>query len=116
MVEVAARVADRLRQPRLLWQARSTQTAKAVFRGAVDDADYFVAEALELGRRAGQGSEAFLFYTEQLLEIRRWQGRLDEHLGQLKPFVGQANWDFGYVVTRYLYEAGDVDGVLETLP
>ena len=113
MVEVAARVADRLRQPRLLWRARLMQTAQAVFRGALDDADYFAAEAFELGRRAGQGSEAFLFYTEQLLEIRRWQGRLDEHLGQLKPFVGQANWDFGYAITRYLYEAGDVDGALQ---
>jgi DNA-binding SARP family transcriptional activator len=113
MVEVAARVADRLRQPRLLWRARLMQTAQAVFRGALDDADYFAAEAVEVGRRAGQGSEAFLFYTEQLLEIRRWQGRLEEHLGQLKPFAGQANWDFGYAITRYLYEAGDVQGALQ---
>ena len=59
--------------------------------------------------RAGD-AEAFLFHTEQLLEIRRWQGRLDEHLGQLRPFAGQADWDFGYAITRYLYEAGDVDG------
>ncbi len=112
MVEVAARVADRLRQPRLLWRARLMQTAQAVFRGALDDAEFFATEALELGRRAGQGSEAFLFHTEQLLEIRRWQGRLDEHLAQLKPFAGQPNWDFGFAITRYLYEAGDVDAAL----
>ena len=66
MVEVAARVADRLRQPRFLWQARLMQTAQAVFRGALDDAEFFADEALELGRRAGQGSDAFVFHTEQL--------------------------------------------------
>ena len=57
MVEVAARVADRLRQPRLLWRARLMQTAQAVFRGALDDADYFAAEAVERTKRNRPGVE-----------------------------------------------------------
>ena len=34
------------------------------------------------------GRDAFLFHTEQHLEIRRWQGRLDEHLDQLQAVRG----------------------------
>jgi hypothetical protein len=109
MVDVAARVASRLDQPRLRWQARLMQAAQAVFRGALADAEYFAEDALELGRRAGQDSDAFVFHTEQILEIRRWQGRLTEHLDQLRPFAGRPGWDFGYTITRYLYEAGDVE-------
>jgi tetratricopeptide (TPR) repeat protein len=112
MVEVATRVADKLRQPRLLWRARLMQTAQAVFRGALDDADFYAEEAFELGRKAGQGSEAFLFHAEQQLEIRRWQGRLDEHIGQLQPFAGQPGIDFGYAITRYLYDAGSTHDAL----
>jgi class 3 adenylate cyclase len=109
MVEVAVRIAGRLQQPRLLWRARLMQTAQAVFRGDLDDAEFYGGEALQLGRRAGQGNDAFLFHTEQQLEIRRWRGRLDEHLGQLRPFAGQPGLDFGAAITRYLFEAGDVE-------
>jgi tetratricopeptide (TPR) repeat protein len=112
MVEAASRVADTLRQPRLLWRARMMQTAQSVFRGALADAERFADEALEHGTRAGQGIDAFLFHTEQRLEIRRWQGRLDEDLGQLRPFAGRAGADFACTITRYLYEAGDVDDAL----
>ncbi|MGH8977642.1 MAG: hypothetical protein ACRDV7_06170, partial [Acidimicrobiia bacterium] len=109
MVDLAARTAGRLRQPRFLWQARLMQTAQAVFRGALDDAAFFADEALELGRRAGQGTDAFVFHSEQTMEIHRWQGRLSEHEEQLRSLAGQREWDFGYALTRYLYEAGDTD-------
>jgi DNA-binding SARP family transcriptional activator len=109
MVDLAARVAGRLRQPRFLWQARLMQTAQAVFRGALDDAAFFADEALELGRRAGQSADAFVFHAEQTMEIHRWQGRLDAHLDELRVLAGQSAWDFGYALTRYLYEAGDVE-------
>ena len=108
MVDLAARVASSLRQPRFLWQARLMQTAQAVFRGALDDAEYFADEALEIGRRSGQGADAFVFHTEQTLEIARWRGGLADQVEQLRPFAGQPAWDFGYSITRYLYEAGAV--------
>ena len=107
MVELAARVAGSLHQPRFLWQARLMQTAQAVFRGSLDDAEFFADEALDLGRRAGQNADAFVFHTEQTFEIERWRGNLAEHIEELRPFAGQPAWDFGYVLTRYLYEAGD---------
>ena len=107
MVELAARVAGSLHQPRFLWQARLMQTAQAVFRGSLDDAEFFADEALDLGRRAGQNADAFVFHTEQTFEIERWRGNLAEHVEELRPFAGQPAWDFGYVLTRYLYEAGD---------
>ena len=109
MVDLAARVASSLGQPRLLWQARLMQTAQAVFRGTLDDATFFADEALELGRRAGQGGDAFVFHAEQMMEIRRWQGRLAEHLEELRPFAGRPDWDFGYAITRYVYEAGETE-------
>ena len=108
MVDLAARVASSLRQPRFLWQARLMQTAQAVFRGALDDAEFFADEALEIGRRSGQGADAFVFHTEQTLEIARWRGGLADQVEQLRPFAGQPAWDFGYSITRYLYEAGAV--------
>jgi tetratricopeptide (TPR) repeat protein len=109
MVDLAARAASRLRQPRFLWQARLMQAAQAVFRGALDDAAFFADEALTLGRRAGQGADAFVFHSEQTMEIHRWQGRLSEHEEQLRSLAGQREWDFGYALTRYLYEAGDTE-------
>jgi DNA-binding SARP family transcriptional activator/class 3 adenylate cyclase len=113
MVELAARVAGRLRQPRFLWQARLMQTAQAVFRGALEDAGFFAREALGLGRRAGQATDAVMFHAEQMLEIHRWQGRLREHLDELMALAGRPGWDLGYALTRYLYEAGETGAALD---
>ena len=107
MVELAARVAGSLHQPRFLWQARLMQTAQAVFRARSTTPSSSPTKRSTWGARAGQNADAFVFHTEQTFEIERWRGNLAEHIEELRPFAGQPAWDFGYVLTRYLYEAGD---------
>ena len=86
-----------LRQPRFLWQARLMQTAQAVFRGALDDAEFFADRGARARAAGGAGRAKRSCSTpSRLLEIARWQGRLDEHVEQLRPFAGQPSWDFGY--------------------
>ena len=108
MEEIATALAADLRQPRLEWQASFMRTARRLFEGELDAAERMAAETLALGRRAGQDGEAFIFYTEQVLEIRRWQGRLGELVGDFRDLAGVEGFDFGYSLTRYLYDAGEV--------
>ena len=90
MVELAARVAGSLRQPRFLWQARLMQTAQAVFRGSLDDAEFFADEALDLGRRAGQGARCVRVPHRADARDRTVAGpELAEHVEELRPFAGQ---------------------------
>ncbi|MDQ1465741.1 MAG: hypothetical protein QOH10_156, partial [Actinomycetota bacterium] len=77
MVEVASGLAAELRQPTMLWQASFMRTSRSILRGELEDAELGAAETLALGERANQQLEAFIFYNEQMLEIRRWQDRLD---------------------------------------
>ena len=107
MVELASRTAVELRQPTLLWQASSMGTSRLILRGDLDGAQRLADETLELGRHANREGEALLFYNEQILEIRRWQDRLSEVMGPLREFAGSDNADFGYALTRYLYDAHD---------
>ena len=72
-------------------------------------AEETAAETLTLGRRAGQHGEAFIFYNEQILEIRRWQGRLHELLDIVGTLAGNEAVDFGWSLTRYAYDAGEID-------
>ncbi|MEP6625037.1 MAG: BTAD domain-containing putative transcriptional regulator [Acidimicrobiia bacterium] len=109
MEELATALAAELRQPRLEWQASFMRAARRLYEGDLDRAEQTADETLELGRRAGQHGEAFIFYNEQILEIRRWQARLGELLEVVGSFAGNAAVDFGYSLTRYLYDAGDVD-------
>jgi hypothetical protein len=51
--------------------------------------------------------EAEIFYNEQMLEIRRWQDRLPEIVTPFRELAGSETIDFGYALTRYLYDAGD---------
>ena len=73
MEEVATALAAELRQPRLEWQASFMRAARRLYEGELDRAERTAEQTLELGRRAGQDGEAFIFYNEQILEIRRWQ-------------------------------------------
>ncbi len=71
---VARRVAAELGQSSLRWQVATIEARRATMLGRFDDADRFIAEALELGLSAGQ-PEAPVVYTTQLSVLRRLQGR-----------------------------------------
>ncbi|MCU1430669.1 MAG: ATPase [Actinomycetia bacterium] len=107
MEEIATALAKELRQPRLVWQASFMRTSRLIVEGRLDEAATCASETLELGTRAGQGEEAFIYYTEQVLEIRRWQDRLSELLDVFGGLAGRDDIDFGYSLTRYLYDAGE---------
>jgi DNA-binding SARP family transcriptional activator len=109
MEELAGALAAELRQPRLVWQASFMRTARRLLEGSLDAAEIAATETLELGRLAGQEGEAFIFYNEQLLEIRRWQGRLGELIGDFREVAGSDDFDFGCSLTRYLYDGGEID-------
>jgi DNA-binding SARP family transcriptional activator/tetratricopeptide (TPR) repeat protein len=109
MEEIATALAAELRQPRLEWQASFMRTARRLLEGELDEAERNAGLTLELGRRAGLDGEAFIFYTEQLLEIRRWQRRLGELIEDFRDLAGNDAIDFGYSLTRYLYDSGEHD-------
>jgi tetratricopeptide (TPR) repeat protein len=79
-------LAAELREPSLVWTARSDQTMGALLSGDAQDAERIATEALDLGMATGQ-PDAFEFYGGQLLEIRRAQGRLDEMVDLLAQLV-----------------------------
>ncbi len=109
MEEIAAALAAELRQPRLEWQASFMRTARRLLEGELEKAERNAGVTLELGRRAGLDGEAFIFYTEQMLEIRRWQHRLGEVIADFRDLAGNDSIDFGYSLTRYLYDSGEHD-------
>jgi hypothetical protein len=113
MVELASALAEDLRQPQLLWQASFMRAARLILRGRLDEAEALAEETRDLGRRASQDIEAEIFYNEQLLEIRRWQQRLHEVIGPFADFAGNDSIDFGYALTRYLYESGEHEAAAE---
>jgi DNA-binding SARP family transcriptional activator len=112
MVELAGRLAHELNQPSLLFHTSMMRTSRRILEGALDDAERGAFSTFELGQRANQGAEALIFFTELLLEIRRWQGRLGEMLGEFAELAGMAGIDFGYSLVRYLYDAGEHDRAL----
>jgi tetratricopeptide (TPR) repeat protein len=113
MVDRAGALAAELRQPSLVWQANLMRTSRRILEGALDDAERHALETLELGRQADHSSEALIFFTEQMLEIRRWQGRLGEMLDDFREAAGVERIDFGYSLVRYLYDAGEEDDAAE---
>ena len=95
-------------QPSLLFHTSMMRTSRRILEGALDEAERGAYTTFELGQRANQGAEALIFFTELLLEIRRWQGRLSEMLPEFADLAGMAGIDFGYSLVRYLYDAGEV--------
>ncbi len=108
MQELAIALAAELRQPRLEWQASNMLTARRVLEGDLDGAELGALHTLELGRRAGQKAEAFIFFSEQAMEIHRWQDRSDAVV-EFKDLAGQPGLDVGWALTRYLYDGGERD-------
>jgi len=113
MVDRAWQLAHDLNQPTLLFQASMMHTSKTILEGALDDAERGAHEMYELGQRANQGSEAVIYFTELMLEIRRWQNRLAEMLDEFANLAGVEGIDLGYPLVRYLYDAGEGDRALE---
>jgi tetratricopeptide (TPR) repeat protein len=113
MVDLAGEMVGELHQPSLAWQASFMGTARRILEGALDEAEQNANETLELGRQANQDAEAFIFFTEQMLEIRRWQDRLAEMLDGFRELAGVDGIDFGYSLVRYLYDAGEEDAASE---
>jgi DNA-binding SARP family transcriptional activator len=107
MVELAGQLAKELNQPSLLFLTSMMHTGSRILEGALDEAEHGAYATFELGRRVNQGGEALIFFTELLLEIRRWQGRLAEMLPEFRDLVGIEGIDFGYSLVRYLYDAGE---------
>jgi DNA-binding SARP family transcriptional activator len=109
MVERTRELALTLRQPSVYWLANMMGTARRILQGALADAEQDALVTLELGRQANQDAEASIFFTEQMLEIRRWQDRLTEMLPEFRDLAGVESIDFGYTLVRYLYDAGEQD-------
>jgi tetratricopeptide (TPR) repeat protein len=105
MVDLAERLATRLREPALAWQVGYMRAATSLALGDLRSADARAEAALDLGRDAGLDSEAVLYYTEQILEIRRWQDRLDEHR-DLLALAGNDRADLGFTLSAMAMDAG----------
>ncbi|HEX2374325.1 MAG TPA: BTAD domain-containing putative transcriptional regulator [Actinomycetota bacterium] len=82
LLDAFEQIADRLRQPIYLWQAKLFRTLQAQLRGAFEQAEGHAMEALELGQRA-QDPDALNLFATQIGLIRLEQGRL----GEIEPFV-----------------------------
>jgi DNA-binding SARP family transcriptional activator len=109
MVDLASQVAAELREPTLLWQSAFMRTARLILEGRLDDAEASALATFDLGQRAHRDGEALIFFTEQMLEIRRWQSRLPELIDEFAEFAGHEDFDFGFSLVKYLYDAGEHD-------
>jgi tetratricopeptide (TPR) repeat protein len=107
MVERTRDLACDLRQPSVVWLSNMMGTSRRILEGALADAEHAALETLDLGGQANKEAEARIFFTEQMLEIRRWQGRLEEMLPEFQDLAGIDSIDFGYALVRYLHDAGE---------
>jgi DNA-binding SARP family transcriptional activator len=81
-LEAFERIAETLRQPIYLWQAKLFRTLQSLLRGAFQEAEQQALAALELGQRA-QDPDAVALFATQIGLLRLEQGRLAE----VEPFV-----------------------------
>lgn len=100
-------IADVLRQPALLWNTGWSRASLLLWQGALPVAEKLAQESFEQGVAAGHQAEALAFFSAQLLEIRRLQGRLEE-LAPMLESVPPGLLD-GFTVARYLCASGRFD-------
>jgi DNA-binding SARP family transcriptional activator len=112
MVDLTGELAGELHQPSLEWQASFMRTSRHILEGALDAAELNALETYELGKHANQDTEALIFFTEQMLEIRRWRDQLGEVLDDFRELAGVDRIDFGYSLMRYLYDAREEDAAV----
>ena len=79
---VHARLAERLQEPFLSWQAAALRATRTLASGDLDEGEALAHRARELGEQAGSPN-AFTWFSGQLYGIRRAQGRL----GELEPIL-----------------------------
>jgi tetratricopeptide (TPR) repeat protein len=109
LLRQANRIGQRLRQPLVSWLGTVAEAGWHHLWGALDDAERLSRRAHELGIQAGQHADAAMFHAEQMLEIRRLQGRLAEEAGWFLPLVGVRGADLAWTLTRYAYVLGRAD-------
>ena len=108
LLDQAGRLARRLAQPHLIWLVGFSRAGLSVMLGDLNDAEEQAQAALTTGIRAGRRLEARAFYAEQLAEIRRLQGRLDELGDDLRRAIQAPQLDPVHATVRYLVESDQV--------
>jgi class 3 adenylate cyclase/tetratricopeptide (TPR) repeat protein len=76
------------------WILNYQQASRALLAGRTADAERLITEAFEIGAASGQ-PDALVFYSGQLTDVRRIQGRLAE----LEPHAAQLLADYPAVAT-----------------
>ncbi len=109
LLRQANRLGSRFRQPLVSWLGTVAEAGWHHLWGALDDAERLSRRAHELGVQAGQHGDAAMFHAEQMLDIRRLQGRLSEEAGWFLPLVGMRHADLAWALTRYAYVLGRAD-------
>lgn len=80
------RLAEELRQPLYLWEARWLRGLRAMLVGRFDDAERLVFEALDMGQRA-EDPDALAVFGVQIGYLRLEQGRVAEMEPTVRAFV-----------------------------
>ncbi|MBI4518765.1 MAG: AAA family ATPase [Deltaproteobacteria bacterium] len=84
----AARMAEQLRQPALIWQAALPSALHAILAGRFEAGERLANDALALGLRA-QTPDALHFFGVQMLALRREYGDLEEVTAGARHFANQ---------------------------
>ena len=79
----ACEIAQRLRQPTMLWAVTFYEAAHRIVLGDTAEADRLATLALELGTASGQ-PDVLAVYSAQMGTIRRMQGRSGEVIGFIR--------------------------------
>ncbi|WP_326639335.1 AAA family ATPase [Nonomuraea fuscirosea] len=107
LLDQAEELARRLGQPHLTWLIGYSKAGLTLMQGDLAQAESEAESALRLGSQIGYRLDAMAFYSEQIAEIRRLQGRLWELRDRLRK-AGQApRADPVHAVLRYLCELDD---------
>ncbi|MDH3685815.1 MAG: AAA family ATPase [Myxococcales bacterium] len=83
---IHARLAARLREPFLTWQAAALKATRVLAAGDLNEGEALAHRAREQGEQSGSPN-AFTWFSGQLYGIRRAQGRL----GELEPLLADLN-------------------------
>jgi predicted ATPase len=94
-LETYGRLAGELRQPRYLWLEAFGKSTRAFVEGRFEDCERLANQALTIGQRA-QDQNATLFFSTQMVTLRRVQGRFEELEHSVKSFVERYPSIFGW--------------------
>ena len=88
-LEVMKTLAERLRQPMMVWVSTYHEAVESLIVGDHERAEELATLALEIGTESAQ-PDAFAFYGAQLIIVRIQQGRMDE-LAALVAEIAEQN-------------------------